>query len=246
MRLNKILPRTAIACAAFGLFAAISHSQTVALDGFHNNETKMPGHYAWSGTQAGGFSEFGKLIESVGGKLTTVRQPVTVSVLKDVRVFIIVDPDTPAESTDPKYIERPEIDAIEHWVEEGGKLLLLGNDKGNAEFQHLNNLAERFGIRFREETYPVTSGKAILIAKGSGSIFGDGSTVYLVEVAPLDVRPGVKVLLSDHGTPIMALANKGKGQVFAVGDPWVYNEYIDREDNRRVASNLFRMLLGSQ
>jgi hypothetical protein len=44
----------------------------------------------------------------------------------------------------------------------GGRLVLLGNDKGNAEFEHFNRLV-----------------------------------------------------------------------VFAVGDPWLYNEYIDRNDNRK-------------
>ncbi len=244
MRSNNMSTRVIRQCLFLISISALNAtSQTVALDGFHNNETSMPDHYRWEGLRPGGFSECGKLIASAGGKLTTIRQRITGSSLRNVQALIIVDPDTPAESADPKYIEQSEIDAIDHWVENGGKLLLFGNDKGNAEFEHLNNLAGRFGIRFREETYPVTKGKAILIAKGSGTIFGPESTVYLVEVAPLAVKPDVHVLLEDHGTPIMALAVKGKGKVFAVGDPWLYNEYIDRFDNRKVALNLFRMML---
>ena len=34
-------------------------SPVVALDGYHNNESKMPDHYQWDGTRNGGFSEFG-------------------------------------------------------------------------------------------------------------------------------------------------------------------------------------------
>ena len=41
----------------------------------------------------------------------------------------------------------------------------------------------------------------------------------------------------------MALVHAGRGEVFAVGDPWVYNEYIGREDNRKVAAALMRHLL---
>ena len=41
----------------------------------------------------------------------------------------------------------------------------------------------------------------------------------------------------------MALVRKGQGQVFAVGDPWLYNEYINRYDNRRLGLNLFQLLL---
>ena len=230
--------------AVIMILAALSaQAQVVALDGFHNDETKLPDHYRWDGTRPGGFSEFGKLIEEAGGKTRTIRERTTPQALRGVDVFIIVDPDTPLESDDPKYIESDEADAIEKWVRAGGRIMLMGNDKGNAEFEHFNRLAERFGIRFREETYPKVTGKAILKAKGEGSVFGSGSTVYLVEVAPLEVRDPKGVLLADNGTPIMALVHAGKGEVFAVGDPWVYNEYIGREDNRKVAAALMRHLL---
>ncbi len=218
-------------------------AQTVELDGFHNDETKMPDHYRWEGTKPGGFSELGKVIQSLGGELTTLHKRASESTLERVRVFIIVDPDTPEESTNPKYLEPGEIDAIDHWVRAGGRLVLLGNDKGNAEFQHFNQLASRFGIEFLEETYPKVNGKGILVATGAGSIFDSGLTVYLVEVAPLKVIVPAKVILEHQGTPIMALADVGKGQVFALGDPWVYNEYIDHKDNRKVAANLFQLLL---
>jgi unsaturated rhamnogalacturonyl hydrolase len=217
--------------------------KVVALDGFHNNESKMPDHYQWEGVRAGGFSEFAKLLVGLGARLTTIRERVTPSALAGVRLFIIVDPDTPAETADPQYIMPDEIAAIEEWVRAGGRLVLLGNDKGNAEFEHFNQLARRFGIEFLEDTYPKVKGKGILIAKGDSPIFSGAPEVYLVEVAPLRVSAEVKILLADQGTPIMALAQAGKGEVFALGDPWVYNEYIDSKSNRAIATNLFRSLL---
>jgi unsaturated rhamnogalacturonyl hydrolase len=48
----------------------------------------------------------------------------------------------------------------------------------------------------------------------------------------------------------MAFSKYGKGAVFAVGDPWFYNEYMDERrlppgyDNPKAAGNLFRWLLG--
>ena len=224
----------------------LAGAQVVLLDGFHNDEAKMPDHYRWEGTMPGGFSELGKVIQSQGGELRTLHERVTEAVLMDARVFLIVDPDTPEESADPKYLEVGEIDAIDHWVRSGGRLVLLGNDKRNAEFQHFNQLAKRFGIEFVEDTYPKVKGKGILVASGSGSIFESGLTVYLVEIAPLKVQKTVRVILEHQGTPIMALTQVGKGQVFALGDPWVYNEYIERNDNRQVVKNLFHLFLESK
>ena len=218
-------------------------AQIVAVDGFHNDENKLPDHYRWEGTNQGGFSELGKVIQGLGGELQTVRQRLTPAVLSKIKVFIIADPDTPAEAESPKYLETAEIDALVEWVRAGGRLVLLGNDKGNAEFEHFNQLAKRFGIEFLEEKYPNVKGKGILTARGTRTIFDDGLTVYLVEIAPLKLASEVHVLLEDHGTPVMALADAGKGHVFALGDPWVYNEYIGRNDNRKVAENLFRLLL---
>ena len=216
----------------------------VALDGYHNNESKMPDHYQWDGTRMGGFSEFAKLLRENGAReLRTIRTRIDDAALKDVNLLIIVDPDTPAETVDPKYIESSEIDAITRWVNSGGRLVLLGNDKGNAEFEHLNRLAAKFGIEFLEETYPKVSGKGILAASGNSPIFEGGLSVYLVEVAPLKLTGTAEPILVDHGTNIMALARYGKGQVFAVGDPWIYNEYINRKDNRQIATRLFRLLL---
>jgi unsaturated rhamnogalacturonyl hydrolase len=48
---------------------------------------------------------------------------------------------------------------------------------------------------------------------------------------------------------IIAYARVGKGGVFAVGDPWLYNEYIEHRklpaeyENDKAAENLFRWLL---
>jgi unsaturated rhamnogalacturonyl hydrolase len=203
----------------------------------------MPDHYQWDSTRNGGFSEFGKLLRESGAELKTIREPVNAEALKGVDMLIIVDPDTPAETDNPKYIEAQEITAIVNWVSQGGRLVLLGNDKGNAEFAHLNDLSSRFQIEFMETTYPKVQGKGILIASGAHPIFEKGLQVYMVEVAPLKITGAAEALLADQGTNIMALAHSGKGLVFALGDPWIYNEYIGHKDNRQIATNLFRYLM---
>ncbi len=76
----------------------------------------MPDYYRWDGTRPGGFSEFGKLLQGLGAELRTVQERVTREALAGIDVFIIVDPDAPAETDDPKYIEPAEIDAMKRWV----------------------------------------------------------------------------------------------------------------------------------
>jgi unsaturated rhamnogalacturonyl hydrolase len=215
----------------------------VALDGFHNNESKMPDHYQWGGTSDGSFGKLANGFRAHDVELRTIHSRIDAKALEGVRLLIIVDPDTPEETADPKYIEDAEINAIEKWVVDGGRLVLLGNDKGHAEFTHFNKLASHFGIEFLEQTFPKASGKAILEATGSDAIFEGGLKAYLVEVAPLKLTLPAQSMMKVDGTDIMALARVGSGMVFALGDPWLYDEYIERADNVKIATNLFTMLL---
>jgi unsaturated rhamnogalacturonyl hydrolase len=215
----------------------------VALDGYHNNESKMPGHYQWADTSLNGFSQLASGFREHDVEVRTLRNKLDAASLEGITLLIIVDPDTPAETDDPKYIEDSEIEAVSKWVNDGGRLVLLGNDKGHAEFTHLNRLASRFGVEFVEETHPKVSGKAILVATGEHPILAGGLNAYLVEVAPLKLSGPAKPVLTDKGVDVMALARVGRGMVFALGDPWLYNEYLGKNDNVRIATNLFTMLL---
>ena len=237
MRLPTALALLTLASAPLG-------AQTVvALDGYHNAERAMPEHYQWEGTTDGGFSKLANGFREHEVEVRTLRSRIDAASLQGVNLLIVVDPDTPEETPEPKYIEDSEIEAIARWVNDGGRLVLLGNDKGHAEFTHFNRLASRFGIRLLEETYPKVSGKAILIATGKHPIFEGGLQAYLVEVAPLKLVAPAEPMLTHEGTDVMALAHVGRGMVFALGDPWLYDEYIERNDNVRIATNLFRMLL---
>ena len=56
-------------------------------------------------------------------------------------------------------------------------------------------------------------------------------------------------MFTDDGHVIMAVAEYGKGKVLAIGDPWVYNEYIDGKklpaeyENPQAATDLANWLL---
>ena len=67
-------------------------------------------------------------------------------------------------------------------------------------------------------------------------------------MATLNVKAPAKTLLSKEGKNIAATARFGKGRVFVVGDPWLYNEYTDGRklpsdfDNFKAAEDLVRWI----
>lgn len=232
---------TAASCAAVA--QPLAH-KVILLDAYHNQEPKQPMHYRWEGSDNGGFSELGNLLRGMGAELKTTTGAITSSSLAGVDCLIVVDPDTPAESDHPHYISPSEISAIVSWVDNGGRLVLLGNNEGNAEFEHFNQLAGRFGFTFEDSTIDKNGSKAILTLTGHGPIFDGAPVFYGVDVAPIKVKQKkVKTLLEEKGVPVMVLARQGTGMVFALGDPWIYNEYIHRRDNVAIATKLFTMLL---
>ena len=58
-----------------------------------------------------------------------------------------------------------------------------------------------------------------------------------------------KPVLEANGDKLMATVKYGKGTVFALGDPWIYNEYVDGRrlpaefENFKAAQDLSRWLL---
>ena len=70
MIMRRITWVSILAIVATGLPSATAQqSPVVVLDGYHNNQPKP--HYRWEGTYAGGYSEFGKLLKSLGAELRT-------------------------------------------------------------------------------------------------------------------------------------------------------------------------------
>ncbi len=234
--------------------------QTVALDYYFNNELKKDAtgrlstwHYKWDETANPGFSLWGHLFRSFGAKTVALKDAPTSANLKDADVYIIVDPDTKQETENPNFVEPQHVEAIAAWVKAGGVLVLLGNDVGNAEFEHFNRLAERFGIRFKEDSRNRVQGDDFaagrLTPPPGHPIFKTARALYLKEISTLTIAPPAKSVFEDRGDVLMAVAKHGKGTIFAVGDPWLYNEYIDGRklpaefDNYKAAADLSVWLL---
>jgi unsaturated rhamnogalacturonyl hydrolase len=223
----------------FNLFVANAQEKTinVTLDCFFNHELRNnPAgkperfHYIWEETDQQGFSIFGKIFTDFGAKLHSMELAPTPQNLEGTDIYIIVDPDNLKDSPSPNYIEAKDITAIKDWVNKGGVLLLMANDSANCDLVHLNNLSEIFGIRFSNRSRNMVKGNDFEVGSvllPENEVFKKSKKVYLKEISILEVYPPATALISMGNDVIMAVSKYGKGTVFAVGDPWLYNEYID-------------------
>jgi len=237
----------------------IGLNKIVALDYFFNCEWKkvdtgkIQYHYIWEDTLDSGFSQLGNIIDELGASIVSLRQSPTLSVLSRYSIYIIVDPDTPEETENPNYISDEAISDIIAWVKGGGVLVLMGNDKGKAEFDHLNRLAEKFGIHFNEDSHHRVVGNNYEMGKNDNlpqhPIFKDVKQIFMKEVSSLQIRKPAEPVLTEGELVLMATSKLGEGLVFVVGDPWLYNEYMDTRrlppdyENKKAAKNLFQWLL---
>ncbi|UKT63695.1 glycoside hydrolase family 88 protein [Pedobacter mucosus] len=213
-------------------------NMTVTVDNFFNNEymagptgDKIPFHYVWDEDDNNGFSLFGKVFNDVGVKTATLKAAPTTANLKGTNIYIIVDPDTEKETANPNYMNAEHAKQISEWVKSGGVLVLLLNDVGNCEITKFNVLPESFGIHFIEDSRNKVIGSnfeqgAVKIPAGN-SIFKTAKKVYIKEISTIVAKAPAVSALTDKGDVIISTAKYGKGTVFAVGDPWFYNEYID-------------------
>jgi unsaturated rhamnogalacturonyl hydrolase len=58
-------------------------------------------------------------------------------------------------------------------------------------------------------------------------IFKDVNKIFVKELVTLSVKKPAKSILKEGKDVIMATATVGKGTVFVLGDPWIYNEYVN-------------------
>lgn len=212
--------------------------KTVMLDYYFNNEHRkditgasIRWHYTWEDKTNNGFSILGQLFRQYGAHTDSLPVAPTADNLKHAGVYIIVDPDDEREVPAPHYPDAAGISSIDDWVKAGGVLVLMSNDSANAEFTHFNVLAGTFGIHFNYDDYHKVTGNNYAMGAFpmtvQDGIFKTTKKIYIKELSTLQLNPPAQAYYSDSGHVIMAIARVGKGTVFAVGDPWFYNEYTD-------------------
>ena len=247
---------------------SVGRAKVVGLDYFYNHQVRneQPFHYIWEDTAVSGYSKFGEVWQQWGASIGKLEKAPTLPDLRRFSVYIIVNPNTPARAAGgkPNYIQPADVDVIESWVKDGGVLALFGNDKNNCEFEHFNLLSQRFGITFNADlrnevpnARDRSTGTFQAAQFPDHPLFKDVKMIYMKEICTLGVKAPAKALMvadKEHGEGkdiIMATAQVGKGLVFAVGDPWIYNEYIDVTspnltiENRKAANNLAHWLLSA-
>lgn len=238
----------------------IARGKTVLLDNYFNSEWRkgpggnmVPWHYIWDERDNDGFSTLQHVFESYGAKTATLKEPPTAQVLKGAGIYIVVDPDNEKETATPNIISEKDASAVSDWVKAGGVLLLLGNDSGHNNIQSMNVLSTKFGIRLNEDLFnPVEGSKfeqGAVDLSAATEIFKTARKAYAKEIATLTLSSPAKAIVTKIGKNVIAVARYGKGTVFVIGDPWLYNEYTDGRklpadfDNYKAARDLARWLL---
>jgi len=127
------------------------------------------------------------------------------------------------------------------------------NDSGNCEFAHFNLLPEKFGIHFNEDSrnkvigHEYETGSFAITVQDA--IFKTTKKIYIKEISTLNITNPAKAHFTDGHDVIISVSKVGKGTVFAVGDPWFYNEYLDGRklpavyENYHAATDLVKWLL---
>ncbi|MBD2715230.1 glycoside hydrolase family 88 protein [Microvirga sp. STR05] len=217
----------------------LGNGKTVAVDNYFNHElrqSKLSGqqeawHYTWNDRTHGGFYFWGQQFRDLGAKTTTIGTAPTAASLKGVDVYIIVDPDTKKETAKPNFVQPADVQALTKWVKDGGTLVLMANDTSNCEIPRFNTLAAAFGMQFKPLNLNMVKGSEfeqgrVTIPAGT-PVFKTSKSAYIKELAPLDLKAPATPLVKMGEHTVIATAKVGKGTVFAVGDPWLYNEYVD-------------------
>ena len=238
----------------------IGKGKTVLLDRWFNSEKRKDAtgkdvywHYIWEERSHPGFYTFGHLFEKNGAKLSSLDAAPTAADLKNASVYIIVDADHVRDNPNPNYVTEKDASAIAEWVKGGGTLLLMANDSNNCDLQHFNILAAKFGVKFTDKSLNMVKNdqfeQGVVLPGTNNPVFKTPAKMYLKEISALEIKtPAVANAVKD-GDVIIATAHYGKGKVLTVGDPWLYNEYLDNRklpleyENYKAATDLVRWLL---
>jgi unsaturated rhamnogalacturonyl hydrolase len=239
---------------------AVGKGKKVLLDRWFNSEKRKDAagidhywHYTWEERSHPGYYTLGHVFETYGAKLASLDVAPTALNLKGTAVYIIVDPDHKKDNPNPHYVTQKDAEQIANWVKGGGTLLLMANDSNNCDLQHFNILSGMFGIQFTNKSVNMVKNdlyeQGVVVPGLDNPVFKSPTKMYLKELSTLKLKKPAVVNTVKEGDVIIATASYGKGKVLVVGDPWLYNEYLDNRklpleyENYKAACDLVQWLL---
>jgi unsaturated rhamnogalacturonyl hydrolase len=240
--------------------AKLGRGDTVLMDGWFNSQQHLDAfgkqvyfHYKWDFQSEAGYSLVGHIFRNFGAKTKELDAEPTAANLSKAKVYVVVSPDIPVKNPNPHYATPKDAAQIAEWVKAGGVLVIMENDTANADLDHFNAVAEKFGIHFnsvlRKHVIGTNWDQGKVAVSGAGPIFHHPHTIYIKDVCTISVKSPAVSVLKEGDDIFMAKAKYGKGTVFAAVDPWLYNEYADGRklpaeyDNYAAGTELVRWIL---
>jgi len=218
--------------------ASSGHGERAVVDAWFNSQQRANAagqqeyfHYKWDDFSNDGFSLLGHVFRSYGVTTDTLYSAPTTEKLKGAQFYIIASPDIPVKNPHPHYLQPEDARQVAQWVKLGGVLILMANDPANGDIEHLDQLADLFGIHFNDVLSHHVIGNdhdmGRIPVAGAGLLFHHPHTFFMKDTCTISLKAPAASLLQDRGDILMATAKYGKGTIFAVVDPWIYNEYTD-------------------
>lgn len=218
--------------------AKIGHGDNVMVDGWFNSQkrTDVTGqeiyfHYKWEEESNPGYSLWGHAFRNFGARTTALYAEPTFENLRPAQVYIIASPDNLEKNPQAHFANETDANEIAKWVKAGGVLAIMENDTSFADLDHFNVVAEKFGIHFNStlRMHVVGTDWAMggFYIDGKGPIFHSPHTAYVKDVCTISVKPPAVPVYKHEKDIFMAVAKYGKGTVYAMVDPWFYNEYTN-------------------
>lgn len=169
------------------------------------------------------------------------RQPLTADTLAGVQLLLIANPSDQAVSNHPAppHVSAADVKTLTRFVEQGGGLILMGNQENhNLEIHDVNQLLAHFGLRF---TNLYTDAKQLVLPKQTPILGGLRWAYYtgnqLVTTASHPAKPRALVAndlaqkpakgTRDEPGTLLATAEPGRGRVVVVTDAgWVTDDAL--------------------
>jgi unsaturated rhamnogalacturonyl hydrolase len=238
----------------------VGRGDEVLVDGWFNSQRRADAfgeqvlfHYKWNTWDEPGYSLLGHIFRSYGAQTGELNAAPTAENLRGIQVYLIVSPDNAEKNPHPNYATAEDANEIAKWVHAGGVLMIMENDTSYADLDHFNAVAEKFGIHFNSVLRKHVTGthwdEGKIAIEGMGPIFDHAHTIYVKDVCTITTSGAAQPVLKEGGDVYMATARYGKGTVFAMADPWLYNEYTDGRklpslyDNFAAGKELVRWVL---